>query len=129
MIKNGSKKVRILIADDDRNVSHALSILIHERCAWKLTGIIRKAEDFYHELSTNKPDIILVDLKLPGLEITRLIEMTRSMDPPPFVIVLCQDDEKEDISVGVGCTISKFDPPERLIAALRASQEKFLQIG
>ncbi len=131
MINNGLKAMHILIADNESNVSYALSVLIREQPTWKLTGIVRQAEDLYTQLDASQPDLVLVDLKLPGFEIADLIERTSNMPNPPFVIAigLDPDEEKDALARGADFVISKVDPPDRLLSALRQSQEKIAQAG
>ena len=56
-----------IIIDDEKNVREALSALIHQYCPEvKVFGLLSSADEGRNFLKTNKPDIVFLDISMPG---------------------------------------------------------------
>jgi DNA-binding NarL/FixJ family response regulator len=131
MVSKVVKAMRILIADNEFNVSNALAALIREQPAWYLIGIVPDGDDLFNAIDTCRPDLVLIDFALPGLKLADLIERISNSENPPFVVAICkdQDERKAAFAYGVDFAICKIESPDRLLEALRTSQEKIAQIS
>lgn len=79
---------RVLIVEDDRHVA-----LVHERTVermpmFEVVGTAESAEQALAMLPTCRPDLILLDLSLPGADGLSLARMLRSRAQPVEVIVV-----------------------------------------
>jgi len=77
---------RILIADDDRKLRRTLQIMM-ERLGFESVGAENGEEALKH-LRTERFDVVLTDLKMPGMSGIDLLEEIRSYDQQTPVIVL-----------------------------------------
>ena len=87
--------VRILIVDDHALVRLGLMTLIDDQPGLKVVGEAGTAAEAIHQVDTLQPDIVLLDIRMPGeggIEATREI---RSRFPKTRVIILTSfaDDE------------------------------------
>lgn len=119
MSKN--KTLRILIADSDRRVRTALQLLLAEAAG---ATLIRESADLASlaaQVSAFKPDLILLDWELPGRPAAGLLLVLSRPEARPRVIVLSArpEAEPEALAAGADTFVSKADPPEQLLAALR----------
>lgn len=77
---------KILVIDDEvvfaRSVAHALNRNGHE--CWSLPS----AEDGIASLDANRPDIILLDVKLAGMGGLEALQKLTSLDPDLIVIIV-----------------------------------------
>ncbi len=115
------KALRVLIVDDQRRARQGLRALLatefpQVKMREAATGIeaVQCAEEW-------APDIVLMDARMPGLdgiEATRAVKLQNSHS---IVIVLSMfaEYEKPALEAGADTFISKGEPPERLLAALR----------
>ena len=61
-----ARRVRILIADDEPVVRAALGQLIASEPAFELVGIAKDSDDAIAIAEHLRPDVVLVDVRMPG---------------------------------------------------------------
>ncbi|MGH9679509.1 MAG: response regulator [Candidatus Acidiferrales bacterium] len=58
---------RILIADDNAHVRHALRMLLERDAEWKVCGEATDGRDAVQRAMDMKPDLIVLDFQMPGM--------------------------------------------------------------
>lgn len=118
-----AQSIRVLIADDHPIVRQGLEIVINSQPDMKLVGQAAngsEAQTLYREL---KPDVIVMDLKMPGENGLAAIESIRkySLETPILVLTSFSDDEMviSAIQLGANGVMLKDSPPEQLVNAIR----------
>jgi DNA-binding NarL/FixJ family response regulator len=94
-------KIRILIAEDHTVVRDGLVAILdqeHDMEVVAETGNGRQAVDLWN---AQRPDVTLMDLKMPGLDGVSAIRAIRAADPNARSIILTTFDGDEDIYRGV----------------------------
>jgi len=79
--------VKILIADDDPQILRALRITLAARGYEVVTAHDGKAA--LDAATSTHPDIIVLDLGMPGLTGVQVIEAVRGWSQVPILVVLC----------------------------------------
>lgn len=115
------KQTHVFLADDQPQVRSALRILLDQEAAFIIVGEAANANDMVALSRVTRPDLILLDWELPGLSPLDSISALRSTFPDVKIIVLSSRMEAryEALAAGADTFISKVDPPDRLLAALR----------
>jgi len=124
----GTKKpIRVLIADDHAVVRRGLAALIEGWPDMKLVGEAgtgKEAVDLYRRL---RPDVILLDLRMPEMDGVTAITAIRGQFPDACIIVLTIYDDDEDIyhalQAGAAAYLLKDVTPEELLETVRAVHE------
>jgi DNA-binding response OmpR family regulator len=112
---------RILIVDDDKLLRRSLSLQLEQ--AGFQTNTAATAEDALAILEREPPDLILLDIGLPGmdgLEALRLIQQTADV---PIIFVTARRRELDSIlglELGADDYITKPFNPDLLLARVRA---------
>ena len=116
--------IRILIADDHPIVREGLVAIIQRRTDMTVVGEAatgREAVELYHQ---TKPDIILMDLRMPEMDGVEAIQLIRGKDPNARIIILTTYDSDEDIyrglRSGARAYLLKDAGREALLEAIRA---------
>jgi len=96
---NGKKKerIRILIADDHSVVREGLVSLVKRKSDMTVVAEAsngREAVDLWKE---HRPDVALLDLRMPELDGVGAIKEIRELDPNAHILVLTTFDGDEDI--------------------------------
>ena len=94
---DGATKIRVLIVDDHRVVRVGLRAIIDAEPDMEVVG---EAEDGPTALAAHaqhKPDITLLDLRMPGMTGPEVLTALRKADPEAKVIVLTSYDADEDV--------------------------------
>jgi DNA-binding NarL/FixJ family response regulator len=96
-----SAAIRILIADDHTVVRDGLAAIIKQEGDLDVVGEVgdgRQAVDLWKK---QRPDVTLMDLRMPGLDGVNAIYEIRAADPGARIIVLTTFDGDEDIYRGL----------------------------
>jgi DNA-binding NtrC family response regulator len=117
---------RILIVDDEANARAALSEILREEGYETETA----ADGFkaLGKLGSFSPDLILTDLKMPGLDGLGLLKEARAASPSTVLVVMTAfgtiDSAVEAIKLGAENYLTKPLEPGSLIAVVERAMEK-----
>ena len=120
------RKPRILIADDDTMVRIGLKTVINwEENGFVLVGEAANGLEAMQLVQEKKPDIVITDIKMPGMDGIELIRQLRQQSTPPEILVLSSYDEfelvKQALKLGARDYLLKLNlNPEELLHSLRA---------
>jgi DNA-binding NarL/FixJ family response regulator len=125
--------IRILLVDDQSLFREGLRAVLSTQPDFEIAGEAANGIEAVQLSGELKPNVILMDLRMPqlgGVEATRRI---RAAPPAPQVIVLTTFDDDEEVfdalRAGAAGYLLKDVSPERLGEAIRAADrgESFLQ--
>ena len=105
MSSNTSKR-RILLVDDDRALRHALSTLLEESGHSVLQA--SDGPDALTALASMSPDLMLLDLGLPGMGGLEVLARVRDLSSPPRVVVITADDTPETLLKAIGGQVDGY---------------------
>jgi DNA-binding NarL/FixJ family response regulator len=115
--------IRVMIADDQEIVRAGFSALLETRDDITVVGTARDGRDAIDVARANRPDVVLMDVRMPnlnGIEATRAIT---AHEPAPRVIVLTTFDLDEYVydalSAGASGFLLKDVTAETLFDAVR----------
>ena len=119
-------KQKILIVDDDNNIAELISLYLTKECFE--TRIVNDGEEALREFSIFRPDLIILDLMLPGIDGYQVCrEIRHSSDVP--IIMLSAKGETFDKVLGLELgaddyIIKPFDSKE-LVARVKAVLRRY----
>jgi len=119
-------KGRILIVDDEANARAALSEILREEGYETETA----ADGFkaLGKLGSFSPDLVLTDLKMPGLDGIGLLQEARGASPSTVVVVMTAfgtiDSAVQAIKLGAENYLTKPLDPTTLVAVVERAMEK-----
>jgi len=110
----------VLLADDQAKVRSALRLLLNQEPDVNVLGEAVDATGLLDWVRAACPDLVLLDWELPGFSpdlLTTLREICSSLT----VVALSgqPDARRAALEAGTDAFVSKGDPPERLLAAIR----------
>ena len=95
-IKNNGK-IRILIADDHPVVCSGLSSMLRSHAEFEVIGSASSGEEAIAIIERDPPHIILLDLRMPGMDGIAVLGHLQSTHVPSRVIILTSFEKDEDI--------------------------------
>lgn len=117
------KKAQILIVDDHPMTRAGLSQLINYQADTEVCGEAEDAAQALDLLSGRKPDLMLIDITLPGKSGLELIKDVKAMCPDLAMLVISMHDESlyadRVLRAGARGYITKHEGGDKLIAAIR----------
>jgi DNA-binding NarL/FixJ family response regulator len=113
---------RILIVDDHPLTRDALAALL-EGGGFEIAGRAADAESAIAAAVELRPDLVLLDLSLPGMSGVEALPLLREAAPDAEVVVLTASGTEENllgaIRAGAAGYLLKSEPPERIVAFLQ----------
>lgn len=119
--------IRVLICDDQEVVREGLRVILSEVPEIKVVGVAQDGAQALALLPAAQPDVVLMDLKMPGLNGIQATRQIRDGHPNVRVLVLTTYDDDQwvfdAIRSGAAGYVLKDTPGEDLTAAIRAVAE------
>lgn len=88
------KHVTLYLADDHQIVIDGLKLLISSELNIQVVGMANDGDTTYNELKIKKPDIALVDLRMPGMNGLQLIIKLKKIIDTKFIILSMYNDKR-----------------------------------
>ncbi len=121
--KAGRGKYRVLVVDDHPIVRQGLALLIDQEPDLVVCGEAEEAHSALAAIAGTRPDVLLLDISLPGPDGIELLKTIRSSDPALPVLVLSMHDEsvyaERALRAGANGYIMKQEATENVLVALR----------
>jgi DNA-binding NarL/FixJ family response regulator len=115
--------ITVVVVDDEHLIRSALAQAL-SNSGIELVGEAATGEDAIEIVVDVRPDVVLMDLRLPGVSDVRVIEQLGLLAPASRVLVLTRSEQNrvvEAIIAGASGYILKSASPEAIIAAVRAT--------
>ena len=113
---------RVLIVDDHPLTRDALAALLAQQ-GFDVVGEAQDGAEAIEAAEKLKPDLILLDLTMPGMDGLTALPQLRDRAPTSEVVVLTASDAEENllaaIRAGASGYLLKTEPPEQIAAFLR----------
>ncbi|MBX7137359.1 MAG: response regulator transcription factor [Oligoflexia bacterium] len=116
------KKIRVLGVDDNLALASLLDLMIEDDPQLESVGWLHQADALAEAIQRSSPDIVLLDLSMPGRDPLEVLSEVSQRFPAVRVIVLSahQGDEYVDRAVAAGAWgyVCKGSDPQNLLTAI-----------
>jgi DNA-binding NarL/FixJ family response regulator len=118
-----SGEVRVLLVDDDALVRAALSMMLNGAASLVIVGEADDGDQVPAAVAKHRPDVVLMDLRMPQVDGITATRRLRRAPRPPEVIVLTTFDADENVlgalRAGASGFLLKDAPPAEIAEAIR----------
>jgi DNA-binding NarL/FixJ family response regulator len=119
-----SERIRVLVVDDDALVRAGLSMLLAGAEDIEIVGEAADGSEVAQAVTDHEPAIVLMDIRMPGMDGLAATELLRTQKNAPEVIVLTTFEADEYVvralRAGASGFLLKDTPPAELVRAVRA---------
>jgi DNA-binding NarL/FixJ family response regulator len=116
------RPVRVLLVDDDALVRAGLSMMLDGTANLAVVGEAADGDQVADAVARHRPDVVLMDLRMPRVDGITATARLRRMPRPPEVIVLTTFDADDNIlgalRAGASGFLLKDSPPAEIAAAI-----------
>ena len=120
-----SAKIRVLLADDQTLVRTGFRVILEAEGDIEVVAEADTGHEAIRQAQLTKPDVILMDIRMPELDgLAATEEILRHADPPTIVVLTTFDQNEyvyRALRAGAAGFLLKDAPSTRLIAAVRAA--------
>jgi DNA-binding NarL/FixJ family response regulator len=115
--------IRVLIVDDDALVRAGLSMLLAGSDDILVVGEAADGAEVPAAVAASSPDVVLMDIRMPGVDGLSATELLRAGEDAPAIIVLTTfeagDDVLRALRAGAAGFLLKDTPPGEILKAIR----------
>ncbi|MBD5785976.1 response regulator transcription factor [Cellulosimicrobium terreum] len=118
-------RIRLVIVDDDALVRSGLRLMLDGARGIEVVGEAADGGAVAAVLDAHPTDVVLMDLRMPGVDGIEATRRVRARTDPPAVVVLTTFDSDAEVTgalhAGAAGYLLKDMPPERIVAAVLAA--------
>jgi DNA-binding NarL/FixJ family response regulator len=119
--------IRVVVVDDEPMVCAHLRTILGSADDIEVVGEAYDGAAGVETVVRNRPDVVLMDLRMPGVDGLTAIERIGKLADPPAVVVLTTFDADQYVlralRAGAAGFLVKSTPPEDLIGLVRVAAE------
>lgn len=112
----------ILIVEDEPKIASLLQDYLHSHGGFR-TGTVHRGDEALARFRQDSPDLVLLDLMLPGLDGIEVCKQIRSESPVPIIMVTARTEEIDrllGLELGADDYICKPFSPREVVARVKA---------
>jgi DNA-binding NarL/FixJ family response regulator len=114
--------IKVSIVDDNDEIREGLSVLISGSAGFQCVATYPTAENALKYLPAHKPDVVLMDIQLPGMSGIECVRDLKKLLPDLQIMMLTvyEDDDNvfKSILAGASGYVLKKTPPSELLEAI-----------
>lgn len=114
--------IKVAIADDHKIFRDGIKMALAPRQNLKMIWEAEDGKDLLHKVSIKKPDVLLMDIRMPEIDGINAIELLRKEYEDLKIIVLTMYDDQQMISkmmeMGANAYLTKTTDPDEIYEAI-----------
>ncbi|MDH6140411.1 MULTISPECIES: response regulator [Kitasatospora] len=119
------RPIRVLLADDEELIRHGVRLILRHAEGIEVVGEATNGEEAVRVAGETRPDVALIDIRMPVLDGLATIERLLALHPRPQVVMLTTFGDETNVTRALrsGATgfLLKDEGPQELISAVRAA--------
>ncbi|QRX92346.1 MULTISPECIES: response regulator [Streptomyces] len=117
--------IRVLLADDEQMIRHGVRLILRHAEGIDVVGEAANGAEAVQLAAEHRPDVVLLDIRMPVLDGLAAIDRLCALDPAPQVVMLTTFGDEENVlrALAAGATgfLLKDEGPQELISAVRSA--------
>jgi DNA-binding response OmpR family regulator len=118
---NGNQSGTVLLVEDEHSIGSMTRGYL-ERSGWRVVWV-RSGEEALAELSRHQIRIVILDIRLPGIDGFDVARLVRSRSDVPILMLTARDEEPDRVAgleLGADDYLTKPFSPRELVARMKA---------
>jgi DNA-binding NarL/FixJ family response regulator len=115
--------IRVSIVEDDERLRSSLIVLLEGSHGFRCVSAYADAEAAVKDIPLKKPDVVLMDINLPGMTGIECVRRLKMIQPELLILMLTvyEDTAKifQSLEAGASGYLLKMTPPDELLKAIR----------
>ena len=123
-----TNRIRLLVVDDEARVRRGLLMRLALEPDVEVVGEAGDGESALYLARELRPDLVVIDLLLPGMDGLQAIGLLRAAVPASSVLAFSIRDDmttrRAAAAAGAVAFVAKQEGPDRLLAVIRATAQR-----
>ncbi len=119
--------ISVIVVEDNDSIREGLKLLIDGTDGYSCIGAFSRCDFMLHELAKLNPDVLLMDIGLPGMNGIEGIKKAKAILPELTILVLTVYEENElvfdALCAGACGYLVKKTPPSKLLEAIQEAYQ------
>jgi DNA-binding NarL/FixJ family response regulator len=115
--------IRVVIIEDDETIRNGFTYLINSAPGYRVINAYSNFENAASKLANDNPQVLLLDIELPGIKGIDAIPKIRQLLPSAYILMLTVYDNEENVfnalTRGASGYLVKSDSTEKIMEAIR----------
>jgi DNA-binding NarL/FixJ family response regulator len=115
--------ITVLCADDNTDIAELMQVALNRQPDMRCAGTVTDAAELPKAVAKLKPDVLVMDLRMPGINALQFVRQLQTAQPQTRVIVYSGYDDRETIDnaieAGAWGFVSKHQDLNSLLEAVR----------
>lgn len=115
-------RLRLAIVEDDTSLREDLAEIVATSSEWEVAGVYSDAESALPALVANPPDVVLMDIQLPGMSGIECVARLKTVAPQTTVLMVTVYDNNDRVfkalAAGASGYLLKCDAADKLLESL-----------
>ncbi len=115
------------IIEDDETIREGYAFLIGNTAGYKICGTYPSYEDAAKHIAQDDPDVILLDVELPGISGIDALPKLKKVLPDTHILILTVYEQEllifRALGNGAAGYLTKNTPPEKIVSAIHEVME------
>lgn len=115
--------ITVALVEDNKEIREGLTVLINGSDGFLCVAAYPTAEDALRKIENDDPDIVMMDIQLPGMSGIECVRQLKAKHPKLQIMMqtIYEDDERiyESLVAGASGYILKKTPPSKLLEAIQ----------
>ncbi|MEU9033475.1 response regulator transcription factor [Streptomyces sp. NPDC048352] len=124
-MNQSTEPIRVLLADDEAMIRHGVRLILRHAEGIEVVAEAADGRAAVEEAAAHRPDVALVDIRMPVCDGLAAIAPLLALDPAPRVVMLTtfgdDDNVVRALREGAAGFLLKDEGPQELISAVRAA--------
>lgn len=120
-------EIKVSIVEDNDKIRNGLAMLINGSEGFRCISAFLNAEDALKKIPSEQPDVVLMDINLPGMSGIECVEKLKEILPELQIMMLTVYEENDQVfnslMAGASGYILKRTPPAELLESIRELYE------
>lgn len=120
------KTINVAVVEDDQGTRESLMKLLNRSSGLKCSGAFATGEEAVRELPALRPDVVLMDINLPGMNGIKCVALLKESLPNVQVLMLTSYEDSElifeSLRVGANGYLMKNLDPQEILEAVQQVQ-------
>ncbi len=116
-------KIKVAIIEDDETIRNGFTYLINNSDKYEVVKTYANAEQAVSKIQSDAPDVILLDIELPGIKGIDALPKLRQLLPKAHVLMLTVYDNEENVfkalTRGASGYLTKNESAEKIMDAIQ----------